>query len=94
NLSTTRRADTSRRYLAEQRANLLHEIIQLEDKMGIVQRWTPAQPEYQVTKKFISERKYQEALEKLQHLVIKRLFELHKLNLSHTGQCLQGTMLA
>ncbi|KAG6846906.1 hypothetical protein H0H93_011185, partial [Arthromyces matolae] len=85
NVSSTRKTDTSRRHLAERRDNLLHEIIQLEDKMGILTRWTPLHPEYQSTKKFIAERQYQDALLRLQQLVIKRLFELHKLNLSHTA---------
>ncbi|KAG6839861.1 hypothetical protein C0991_011015 [Blastosporella zonata] len=85
NLSTTRRADTSRRHLLERRDIILHDIIQIEDKMGIQCRWTPSMSEYQATRQYISECRYQEALEKLQSLVIKRLFELHKLNLSHTG---------
>ncbi|KAI0323319.1 hypothetical protein GY45DRAFT_1227486, partial [Cubamyces sp. BRFM 1775] len=34
---------------------------------------------------YIATRKYQRALGKLQRLVIQRLFELHKLNLSQTG---------
>lgn len=84
-LSDTRRADTARRQLAEHRDRIIHEIIQMEDKMNIYSRWTPLSPEYQATLKFMSNRKYQKVLDHLQQLVIKRLFELHKLNLSQTG---------
>ena len=36
--------------------------------------------------KFLREKKYFDALEHLQKLVILRLFELHKLNISQTGK--------
>ncbi|KAG6819075.1 hypothetical protein H0H93_015744, partial [Arthromyces matolae] len=55
------------------------------DRMNITKRWTPASPEYQKTVKYISDRKYERALDKLERLVIQRLFELHKLNLANTG---------
>lgn len=58
----------------------------MEDRMNISTRWTTLSPEYQSTLKYISNRKYEQALDHLQQLVIKRLFELHKLNLSQTGQ--------
>lgn len=35
---------------------------------------------------YLQERRYCRALDKLQRLVIQRLFELHKLNVSQTGQ--------
>jgi hypothetical protein len=60
--------------------------MQLEDKMNIRSRWTPSSPEYQKTLSYISTRKFHKAADKLQNLVIKRLFELHRLNLSQTGR--------
>ncbi|KAG6852477.1 hypothetical protein C0991_011677 [Blastosporella zonata] len=84
-LSMTRRADTARRNLNDRHIRLLDDIARLEDRMNIITRWTPASPEYQKTAKYISDRKYERALDKLEKLVIQRLFELHKLNLANTG---------
>ncbi|KAG6819386.1 hypothetical protein H0H93_012292 [Arthromyces matolae] len=84
-LSDTRRADTARRSLNDRHIRLLDDITQLEDRMNITKRWTPASPEYQRTAKYICDRKYERALDKLEKLVIQRLFELHKLNLANTG---------
>ncbi|KAI0685332.1 hypothetical protein BC835DRAFT_1310064 [Cytidiella melzeri] len=47
--------------------------------------WTPATPQYMAAIKYIKERKYHRALNKLQKLVTQRLFELHKLNVAQTG---------
>lgn len=53
--------------------------------MGIAKRWTPDTPEYMETARYIRERQYHQALNHLQRLVIQRLFELHRLNLSGIG---------
>jgi hypothetical protein len=53
--------------------------------MGIDKRWDPSSPEYLETLGYLSMRTYQRALEELQRLVIQRLFELHKMNISATG---------
>ena len=53
--------------------------------MGISKRWTPDTPEYIETARYIHERQYHQALNRLQHLVVQRLFELHRLNLSGIG---------
>ncbi|RDB25799.1 hypothetical protein Hypma_006601 [Hypsizygus marmoreus] len=49
-------------------------------------RWSPTSPEYEKTVRYINNRKYEQALDHLHRLVIQRLFELHKLNLSKTGE--------
>lgn len=61
------------------------EVLALEVKLGITRRWEPTDEPYIETVKYIRERKYQHALNELQCLVVQWLFELHKLNLSHTG---------
>ena len=48
----------------------------------------PNTPEYVETACYIHERRYHQALNRLQRLVIQRLFELHRLNLSGIGTCL------
>jgi hypothetical protein len=57
----------------------------MEVKMGIATRWQPSDLPYVETVKYMVERKYHRALDHLQKLVIQRLFELNKLNLSGTG---------
>jgi hypothetical protein len=85
-LSQTRKMETERRYTGERRNQILQEVIEMEVKLGVQNRWTPSSPEYQETVKYMSMRKYHRALDKLQKLVIQRLFELHKLNLNQTGR--------
>jgi hypothetical protein len=53
--------------------------------MGIDKRWDPSSPEYLETLGYLSMRTYQHTLEELQRLVIQRLFELHKMNISATS---------
>lgn len=85
--SQTRRAETERHHLGERQDRLLREIIEVEVKMNITEghRWHSDCPEYIATLKYIAQRKYHQALRELQRLVVKRLFELHKLNISQTG---------
>lgn len=60
----------------------------MEVDLGIERRWDPSSPEYLETLGYLSTRTYQRALEELQRLVVQRLFELHKMNISATGKCI------
>lgn len=60
----------------------------LEGFLGIQTRWTPDSPEYIEASKWAKERKYRLALDRLERLVIQRLFELQKANLVSTGKFL------
>ena len=60
----------------------------MEADLQLRDRWQPTDPEYVSTLKYIKTRRYQQALGQLQRLVIQRLFELQKMNLSHTGKIL------
>ncbi|KAI0349439.1 hypothetical protein OH77DRAFT_1507473 [Trametes cingulata] len=84
-LSATRKLETSRRYLRERVAQLTAEVNAMEVSLNISTRWQPGDSQYNDIVKYISERRDQHALGKLQRLVIQRLFELHKLNISRTG---------
>ncbi|KAJ3804751.1 hypothetical protein F5876DRAFT_52960 [Lentinula aff. lateritia] len=84
-LSETRKTETRRHFLGEKRDNVLWEILQMESQMDVRRRWTPLDSEYKAALKYMTERKYLQALENLHLLVIKRLFEMHKLNMSGTG---------
>jgi predicted ferric reductase len=57
----------------------------MEVKMGITWRWEPLDSEYADTMRYMATQKYHRALDELQRLVVLQLFELHKLNLSQTG---------
>ena len=60
--------------------------------MGITRQWTPATPEYAETVRYISKRRYHQALNNLQQLVTQRLFELQRLNLSGVGLSFSSTV--
>ncbi|THU89589.1 hypothetical protein K435DRAFT_821344 [Dendrothele bispora CBS 962.96] len=79
--------ETSRRYLSEKRDQVHFELVQLECSMNITegQRWKPTDPMYLKTLEYMSVREYRQALEHLHKLVVQRLYELHRLNLSQTG---------
>ncbi|THU84014.1 hypothetical protein K435DRAFT_688431 [Dendrothele bispora CBS 962.96] len=86
-LSETRKAETNRRRIGEQRDQALDELVGMEVQMGIPegQRWLPGSPQYLQALQYMKKRKYQQALESLYKLVVQRLFELHRLNLSQTS---------
>lgn len=58
----------------------------MEEELGIDERWMQDSPGYQEGLKLLSERKYRRALDKLETLVVQRLFELTKLGMSGTGK--------
>ncbi|KAG2119870.1 uncharacterized protein F5147DRAFT_742122 [Suillus discolor] len=62
------------------------EVISMEIKLGIANHWNISSPEYQDTLKYMTLHKYHKALDNLQHLVVQRLFELQRLNVSQTGK--------
>ncbi len=64
---------------------LTSQVISYELMLHVSWRWQPGDREYEETTKYIAMRNYQRALGRLQRLVIQRLFELHKLNVSQTG---------
>ncbi|KAF8814021.1 hypothetical protein BYT27DRAFT_7071949, partial [Phlegmacium glaucopus] len=80
--SRTQKLETQRRYASEKVDQLLREVNAMEVKLNIATRWGITSPEYLSTLKYVQERKYQRALDRLQRLVIQHLFKLHKLNLS------------
>ncbi|KIY47547.1 hypothetical protein FISHEDRAFT_45033 [Fistulina hepatica ATCC 64428] len=69
-------------------AILDEEVARLEDTLGIHDRWEPDTPEYINCRKELYERQYRCALDELERLVVQRLLELTKLNMSGVGKCL------
>lgn len=61
------------------------EVAMLEVKMNIGQRWVTTDAAYIQTANYLSEQEFQRALARLEKLVVQRLFELHRMNLSQMG---------
>ncbi len=85
-VSDTRKIETERCHAIEKVERITRELCELEVELEISPQWTPAHSKYQEIVNFLVERKYRRALDKLQKLVIQRLFKLHKLNLAQTGK--------
>lgn len=85
-MSNTQKKETERRKISAKLDDVRSQVIEMEVTIGITQRWEPSTPEYTNTLQYMATRDYQRALDKLQHLVILRLFELGKLNLTQTGK--------
>jgi hypothetical protein len=58
----------------------------MEEKMVIEVRWTTESQEYKEAAELVATRRYRGAVNKLEELVVKRLFELTKMNMSGTGK--------
>ncbi|KAI0671594.1 hypothetical protein C8Q78DRAFT_1019556 [Trametes maxima] len=57
----------------------------LEKKLAVETPWTPADPKYQDTLAYVRHREFHRALDKVQQLVMQRLLELSKANMSGTS---------
>jgi hypothetical protein len=58
---------------------------ELEGKLGITDHWEPESLEWQNAGHLVVQRKYQQALDALEGLVVACIFELTKLNHAGTG---------
>ncbi|KAF8341848.1 hypothetical protein F5887DRAFT_887753 [Amanita rubescens] len=77
--------ETKRRHLLEKRDKALHEVQNLEVKLKIRQRWILGCPEWDRAKAMVQTREYQKCLDKLEGLVVQRIFEMTKMNMSQVG---------
>jgi hypothetical protein len=84
-LSKTRQLETQRRQAREKVVELNNELLDMEVRLHIEKRWDAFTPAYCETIERINQRQYLRALEEIQKLVVQRLFELHRLNLSNIG---------
>ncbi|KAJ7021912.1 hypothetical protein C8F04DRAFT_972130 [Mycena alexandri] len=76
---------TVRRHAQENYDKALLEVQQSETSMGVIDRWETTGPEWAEAAHLVSTKRYRLALLKLERLVIQRMFELTKMNLSQTG---------
>ncbi|KAJ7710234.1 hypothetical protein B0H14DRAFT_3099401 [Mycena olivaceomarginata] len=77
--------ETQRRHAMELRDKVLLAVQDLELRMDLRDRWTPGCAEWSEAAVLVANRRYQCVLDKLQGLVIARLFELTKCHMSGTG---------
>ncbi|KAK1229996.1 hypothetical protein PQX77_006925, partial [Marasmius sp. AFHP31] len=64
---------------------VLEDVLVFEDDHDYYRRWSPTDKEYQKTVLAMRGRNYRRALERLERLVVQRLLELTKLNMSGVG---------
>src|ERR1700722_6349417 len=81
----TQSLETNRRHALELRDKNLEVVQDLERKLGVTERWRVGSIEWRAAAKCVAMRKYQCALDNLERLVVARIFELTKMNLSQTG---------
>ncbi|KAJ7200125.1 hypothetical protein GGX14DRAFT_372415 [Mycena pura] len=84
-VKATRRVEAQRRHAIDQHANAQLLVNDLEVRMSIGVRWTPDCAEWKEAATMVKRRRYQRALDHLQGLIIARMFELTKMNMSGTG---------
>ncbi|KAJ7092253.1 hypothetical protein C8R44DRAFT_891295 [Mycena epipterygia] len=80
----TRRLEAQRRHAMELHNKVLLAVQDLEVRLDTV-RWLPNSDEWQEAAILVGKRRYQRALDQLQGLIIARMFELTKINMSGTG---------
>jgi hypothetical protein len=89
--SQTRRQETLRSNALEKYHTALTNVEVLEADLAQLGfedlPWTPSSPNYVAAIKYSQNRKYHRALNKVQQLVVQRLFELQKAHMSGVGVC-------
>jgi hypothetical protein len=85
---TTQSQETERRHAQEVEAKDLLVVQNLELRMGIIRRWGPQDNEWKQASTMVGKRRYQRCLDALEGLIVARMFELTKMNMSQTGALL------
>lgn len=75
-----------RRYAIKKHLDKQEEISHLEEKMNIAQTWGKGSAERKEVEGMLRTREYRLAIDKLEELVVCRIFELTKMNMSQTGE--------
>ena len=84
----TASTETARRHALESKKHDLAAVQILESKLNIAQRWTSDSVEWKQSAEKVSMRRYQRCIDALEGLVVARMFELTKMNMSQTGKSL------
>ena len=82
--------ETKRRHALENRDRDLLVVQELEVMLGVVNRWVPESPEWIAAALMVGKCRYQRCLDDLEGLIVSRMFELTKMNMSQTGTCFKS----
>ncbi|KAJ3717365.1 hypothetical protein C8R42DRAFT_644620 [Lentinula raphanica] len=82
---TTNALETKHRNEQENERKLIADVQALEAKLGVPLRWAEGSNEWERAKKAVREFDYQKALDKLEGLLVARMFEMARLNVAGTG---------
>ena len=58
----------------------------MEKRLNVTSRWLPGSEEWKAAAEKVSMRQYQRCLDTLEGLIVARMFELTKMNMSQTGK--------
>ncbi|KAK0471454.1 hypothetical protein IW261DRAFT_1571959 [Armillaria novae-zelandiae] len=88
----TRKMETARRRLLEKRSQELECLQDLEQSLNISpeERWTVGCAKWVENEQWVAMRMYHQRLDHLESLVVSRIFELTKMNMSHTDPRFTG----
>ncbi|THU77976.1 hypothetical protein K435DRAFT_614086, partial [Dendrothele bispora CBS 962.96] len=81
-----------RRHTTEMRQDLKSRCQLLERKLGISVRWKPGSDEWDKTKLMVQRQCYRKCVDRLESLIVARLFELSRMHRAHTGYKLRKHM--
>ena len=77
--------EASRRNALNNLTIALREVSDLEAKLGLTVPLSPQHPKYQETLRYIQKWDFHRALDRVQALVVQRLFEMSKAGMAGTG---------
>jgi len=84
----TKQGHAARRSAERKLQSQTNIVEELEASLGIEMRWTPQSAKYQEVLEYARRCQFIRTVEDLEGLVVQRLFELSKANLSSTGKFL------
>lgn len=77
---------TAKRHARENYDKAVKGVQEMERRMGIETRWIAGSQEWNDAAELVATRRYRCAVDTLEKLVVQRLFELTKTNMSGTGR--------
>jgi hypothetical protein len=82
---TTAAKETARRHAIEVNIRRINSVQVIEIRLNITTRWEPGTTEWEAAALKVKMRRYQRSIDVLEGLVVARMFELTKMNMSQTG---------
>jgi hypothetical protein len=81
----TNALERAQRHVQENKRKILADVQALETKLNVTARWTEDSQQWKDTAALVNNSKYRKVLDRLEGLLVARIFELSKLNVSGTG---------